>query len=211
MSDSSEDRCKLSCRLEVLSGDRVIEKLVNAAAFGFDAVSLPGRFLNDYLDELRRCLADTGQRRLIMGDMSIKKIGGYLDKLGWHYQMSEKQGMILSGATGKNGTYMLIIGLQQNDTLLLMLPLAKALEGPNLTKSQLAQLNEMLMDTNFGLAVGGFERNRESGEVRYRVGVPTEDGGLTEAQFRHLLMASCGSVDQNYPKIMQLIHGGITV
>jgi sugar phosphate isomerase/epimerase len=59
MSESSQDTCRLSCRLEVLPGDRVIEKLTNAAAFGFDAASLPGRFLNDYLDELRKCLGDS--------------------------------------------------------------------------------------------------------------------------------------------------------
>ncbi len=50
---------KISCRLEVLPGGRVLDKLVNAAKFSFDAVSLPGRFLNDYLDELRGCLSDS--------------------------------------------------------------------------------------------------------------------------------------------------------
>jgi len=50
---------KIACRLEVLPGGRVLDKLTNAANFGFDAVSLPGRFLNDYLDELRGCLADS--------------------------------------------------------------------------------------------------------------------------------------------------------
>jgi len=50
---------RISCRLEMLPGERILDKLTNAAKFGFDAVSLPGRFLNDYLDELRRCLADS--------------------------------------------------------------------------------------------------------------------------------------------------------
>jgi len=59
MATRSANECKLSCRLEVLPGGRVIEKLTNAATFGFDAVSLPGRFLNDYLHELRKCLGDS--------------------------------------------------------------------------------------------------------------------------------------------------------
>lgn len=58
MSENSDDECKISCRLEMLPGERVLDKLKNAAKFGFDAISLPGRFLNDYLDELRECLAD---------------------------------------------------------------------------------------------------------------------------------------------------------
>ncbi len=59
MATRCDNECKLSCRLDVLPGDRVLDKLTNAAAFGFDAVSLPGRFLNDYLHELRRCLGDS--------------------------------------------------------------------------------------------------------------------------------------------------------
>lgn len=77
MSENANDKCRrvpdlrdpkrvsalrdlrISCRLEMLPGERILDKLTNAAKFGFDAVSLPGRFLNDYLDELRRCLADS--------------------------------------------------------------------------------------------------------------------------------------------------------
>lgn len=68
MSENANDKCsrvpalrgpRISCRLEVLPGSRVLDKLTNAAKFGFDAVSLPGRFLNDYLDELRGCLSDS--------------------------------------------------------------------------------------------------------------------------------------------------------
>jgi len=71
----SDDECRLSCRLEVLPGDRVLDKLTNAAAFGFDAVSLPGRFLNDYLDELRRCLSDSP---LPLASMSLGFSGSLL-------------------------------------------------------------------------------------------------------------------------------------
>ena len=59
MSENSDDKCRIACRLEVLPGGRVLDKLTNAAKFGFDAVSLPGRFLDDYVNELRGCLADS--------------------------------------------------------------------------------------------------------------------------------------------------------
>jgi sugar phosphate isomerase/epimerase len=51
--------CTISCRLEVLPGVRVIDKLHQARAFGFDGVSVPGRFLAELLDELRACLPDS--------------------------------------------------------------------------------------------------------------------------------------------------------
>ncbi len=59
MSENANDKCEIACRLEVLPGEKVLDKLNNAAEFGFDAVSLPGRFLNDYLDELLKSLSDS--------------------------------------------------------------------------------------------------------------------------------------------------------
>jgi sugar phosphate isomerase/epimerase len=58
MSAVDKNACRLSCRYEVLPGERAFDRILNAQRFGFDAVSLPGRFLSDYLDELRTCLDD---------------------------------------------------------------------------------------------------------------------------------------------------------
>jgi len=49
---------KLSIRLEVLPGATVGEQIANAAAFGFDAIALPGRFKDRWLEPLRQCLRD---------------------------------------------------------------------------------------------------------------------------------------------------------
>ena len=75
MAIATQDECKISCRLEVLPGQRVIDKLTNAKAYGFDAVSLPGRFLNSYLDELRDCLGDSP---LPLASMSLGFSGSLL-------------------------------------------------------------------------------------------------------------------------------------
>ena len=84
MFENPEEKCKrvpalrgpkISCRLEVLPGERVIDKLTNAKVFGFDAVSLPGRFLNSYLDELRDCLGDSP---LPLASMSLGFSGSLL-------------------------------------------------------------------------------------------------------------------------------------
>ena len=42
----------------MLPGKRVIDKLNIAKKYGFDGVSLPGRFLGSYIEELLECLAD---------------------------------------------------------------------------------------------------------------------------------------------------------
>ncbi|MGB0582892.1 MAG: sugar phosphate isomerase/epimerase family protein, partial [Limisphaerales bacterium] len=48
----------ISIRLEVLPGETVAEQITRAADFGFDAIALPGRFLDRWLAELRECRAD---------------------------------------------------------------------------------------------------------------------------------------------------------
>jgi sugar phosphate isomerase/epimerase len=58
MPTSSDGSIKLSCRLEVLPGKDVREQIANAARFGFDAVSLPGRYLDRYLGQLKTALPD---------------------------------------------------------------------------------------------------------------------------------------------------------
>lgn len=44
---------KLSCRLELLPGNNILERFNAAEAYGFDAIALPGRFLNEYIADLR--------------------------------------------------------------------------------------------------------------------------------------------------------------
>ena len=46
------NRWRLGIRLEVLPGQGVIEKFERAATYGFDAVELPGRYLDDYRVDL---------------------------------------------------------------------------------------------------------------------------------------------------------------
>ena len=48
----------VSIRLEVLPGESVAEQIGHAAEFGFDAIALPGRFLESWLPELREYRED---------------------------------------------------------------------------------------------------------------------------------------------------------
>ena len=44
--------------MEVVPGDSVMEKFTNAKNYGFEGISLPGRFLHTYIDELKDYLKD---------------------------------------------------------------------------------------------------------------------------------------------------------
>lgn len=48
----------ISCRLEVLPGSTVLEQSLAARDFGFNGITLPGRFKDRWLASLRECRAD---------------------------------------------------------------------------------------------------------------------------------------------------------
>lgn len=50
---------RLSCRLEILPGDTVMDQVSSAREFGFDGITLPGRFMNRWLKPLRECVRDS--------------------------------------------------------------------------------------------------------------------------------------------------------
>jgi sugar phosphate isomerase/epimerase len=45
---------KIGCRLEMVPGEGVLSKVINAKEYGFEGVSLPGRFLKDYITDLKK-------------------------------------------------------------------------------------------------------------------------------------------------------------
>ena len=49
----------ITCRLEVLPGASVAEKVANARRYGFAGIALPGRFLKSWLEEARAFKADS--------------------------------------------------------------------------------------------------------------------------------------------------------
>ncbi len=50
---------RISCRLEVLPGETVMNQLNAAHRFGFEGVTLPGRFTERWLKPLRECFEDS--------------------------------------------------------------------------------------------------------------------------------------------------------
>jgi sugar phosphate isomerase/epimerase len=49
----------ITCRLEVLPGTNVAEKITNAQRYGFSGIALPGRFLKSWLQDARAFKADS--------------------------------------------------------------------------------------------------------------------------------------------------------
>jgi hypothetical protein len=145
-----------------------------------------------------------------MAKTSIEQISQYLNKLNIQHDVKHEHDLIISKIAGTNSIYTFGFALQESSNTFVMLTpyLAKAMPGVNMPESHLPTVMELLLDINYKLALGAFERNRSDGEIRFTISVPTEDSSPTEAQMLHLLAACLFSVDTYYPAIQAAIYAG---
>jgi hypothetical protein len=66
---------------------------------------------------------------------------------------------------------------------------------------------ELCNRANFGLAIGNFELDHDTGEVRFRTSIDTEHAELTPALVRNLAVANMITFDQYLPAIEGVAAG----
>jgi hypothetical protein len=70
-----------------------------------------------------------------------------------------------------------------------------------------AAMAELCNRANFGLAVGNFELDHDTGEVRFRTSIDVEHAELTPALVRNLAVANMITFDQYLPAIEGVAGG----
>lgn len=68
---------------------------------------------------------------------------------------------------------------------------------------------EFLTRANFGLIIGNFEMDIESGEIRYKTGIDVEGDRLTPALVKRLVYANVLTMDTYLPGLMTVIYGDV--
>jgi hypothetical protein len=71
-------------------------------------------------------------------------------------------------------------------------------------------VTEFLTRANFGMAIGNFEINLDSGEVRLKTSIDVEDDRLSLELFQQLVAANVNTMDRYLPGIQEVIEGQAT-
>ena len=77
----------------------------------------------------------------------------------------------------------------------------------NVPEERRGAMCETLNRANFGLVVGNFELDMDSGEVRCRTAVDLEGAVLSPSLLRHVLQANVEITDTYHPAIMRVAFG----
>jgi hypothetical protein len=71
-------------------------------------------------------------------------------------------------------------------------------------------VNEFLTRANFGMAIGNFEINLDSGEVRFKTSIDVEGDHFSLELFQQLVAANVNTMDRYLPGIREVIEGQAT-
>ncbi len=72
-----------------------------------------------------------------------------------------------------------------------------------------AQVSEFIHRCNYGLVVGNFELDVDTGEIRFRTSADLDDIEVNSALVRNLIYGNVGVVNDYLPGLNKVIHGGM--
>ncbi|HVU14417.1 MAG TPA: YbjN domain-containing protein, partial [Phototrophicaceae bacterium] len=127
----------------------------------------------------------------------------FLDQDGWPYEQ-EVEGGLRTAFGGKNGRWECYIGVSESRQQITVLSICPLEAPPELH----AAVAEFLHRANYGLLVGNFELDFNSGRVQCRTGIDVQGGTLTTALVKNLLYLNVLLMDRYLPGITAVIDDG---
>ena len=140
----------------------------------------------------------------------------YLDRLGWQQhearpELGEQEGVVITGWQGPGGGTGLLIDPIKEKNLLRFLAVDILKAPPSSTPS--AHLNGLLMAMGFlnrQLILGKWSYDPSDGEVRFDLGVATDDDDLSFEEFGHCLKGVVIAVDGYAGDLRSIAEGKLS-
>lgn len=131
----------------------------------------------------------------------IEPVIGFIESQGWDYEIIERDRAIKIPFKGKNGNWDLYTQIEQEQFLLFYSIL------PNqVPQDYIATVAELLTRVNYGLTLGNFEMDWETGEVRYKTSLDIQSYPLNQQILESIVLFNLYTVDQYLRAIMQVIY-----
>jgi len=135
----------------------------------------------------------------------LDKIIRHLQTEDWSFSVKREKQVIITSATGDNGTYRIIIDLKADEKIVIVYVYLPC-KAP--TEKRLA-VAEYTTRANYGLVIGNFEMDFQDGEVRYKGALEYADGELTNGMIEQLLQKSAYTMNRYFRGLMRVIYGDV--
>jgi len=124
----------------------------------------------------------------------------------WNFQQIDKKPVIRAGFRGERGTWVCFARVDEEHQRFLF----HSIMGLNIPTQYRVAVAEYLTRVNYGLPVGNFEMDLESGDVRFKTSIETPEGEITVAMVRALAYTNIRNMDHYFPGVLAVVHGGLS-
>ena len=141
---------------------------------------------------------------------------------GWKYREKDAE-TILTGVTGPSGrSYFIALRHEEakRAVLILVNPLLADAERPLVAPSptslvtdqdkaqaaQVAAVCALLLDWNYSMVLGAYERDARDGEIRLRIAIPYVNTNVTKEQVCHCIDIAIVTLEVHLPQIEKVLQ-----
>jgi hypothetical protein len=124
----------------------------------------------------------------------------------WKFEVDEESDLVRTGIEGDNGHWQVMAIASDEDDAVLML----SLFPQKCPAHRRARCAELLTRINYGMMMGCFEMDYDSGKVHFKTTLPFARGDLNVALLDNMVMLNLARMDWFLPAIMSVIYAGIS-
>jgi hypothetical protein len=124
----------------------------------------------------------------------------------WNFQELGSKPAIRAGFRGEHGTWVCFAQIDEEHQRFLF----HSVMGLNIPVQHRAAVAEYLTRANYGLPVGNFEMDLDTGDVRFKTSIEVPEGEFTVAMVRTLAYANVRNMDHYFPGVLAVVHGGLS-
>jgi hypothetical protein len=133
----------------------------------------------------------------------LESVTSYLDSEAWRYETVAKSNTLRMRYRGQSETWVVLVQAREDLRQLSLYSMVPA----EIPADRLDAVGEYLHRANYGLALGCFELDYDTRQVRFRTSVDLEESELSAAQVRNYLYMNVLTCDRYLAGLTQVIEG----
>ncbi len=130
-------------------------------------------------------------------------VASWFEADGWLIQRVYGEDALRTGFLGEHGQFNCFARVRAAQHQFVFYSTC-ALKAP---KERRAEVAEFITRANYGMLLGNFELDYDSGEVRYKTSVDVEDDRLSAALVRQVVIPNVMMMDRYLPGLIKVIKG----